>query len=98
MEAAVRRDAVDVEREMVWLREKKRRVDAERLGGAGGDRSGDMGPRRLLSRWMAVVQSVHGWWCDSPMWPQPLLWVVQQGWSGGGLCGLLTVQGLAWLI
>lgn len=72
----MRREAVEVEREMVWLREKKRRVDAERLTGApavGGDRGGDMGPRRLFSRCTAVSQSVQGWWYDSPMCPQPLL-------------------------
>lgn len=65
-EERVRREAVEVEREIVWLREKKRRVDAERLTGAGvgaaGDRGGDMGPRRSFRRCSAVSQSVQGWW------------------------------------
>ena len=73
----MRREAVDAEREIVWLSEKKRRVDSERLTGAAlgtaGDRGGDMGPRKSFSRWTAVSQRVQGWWCDSPMWPQPLL-------------------------
>lgn len=75
-EEMVRREAVEAEREMVWLREKKRRVDAERLTGAAvvsGDKGGDMGPRRSFSRCRAMSQSVHGWWCDSPIWPHPLL-------------------------
>jgi hypothetical protein len=64
-EETVRRDADEAEREIVWLREKKRRVDAERFTGAevgaGGERGGDMGPRSVLSRWRAVSQSVQGW-------------------------------------
>lgn len=74
----MRREAVDAEREMVWLREKKRRVEAERFTGAvegtAGESGGDMGPRRELRRFMAASQRVQGWWWDSPMWPQPLLW------------------------
>lgn len=61
----VRREAVDAEREIDWLSEKKRRVEAVRLGGAwvarGGERGGDMGPRRLLSRCSACSQRVQGW-------------------------------------
>lgn len=76
-EEIVRREAVEAEREMVWLREKKRRVEAERFTGAGfgaaGESGGDMGPLRSLRRWMAASQRVQGWWWDSPMWPQPLL-------------------------
>lgn len=77
---ALRCEAVDAEREMVWLREKKRRVEAERFTGAGlgaaGERGGDMGPRRPFRRWMAASQRVQGWLWDSPMWPQPLLEVL----------------------
>lgn len=79
-EMVLRCEAVDAEREMVWLREKKRRVEAERFTGAGlgtaGERGGDMGPRRPFRRWMAASQRVQGWWWDSPMWPQPLLEVL----------------------
>lgn len=79
----MRREAVDAEREMVWLREKKRRVEPERFTGAGlgaaGERGGDIGPRRSLRRWMAASQRVQGWWWDSPMWPQPLLFNSQYG-------------------
>ena len=79
-EMALRCEAVDAEREMVWLREKKRRVEAERFTGAGlgaaGERGGDMGPRRPFRRWMAASQRVQGWLWDSPMWPQPLLEVL----------------------
>lgn len=63
-EEIVRREAVDAEREMVWLSEKKRRVEAERFTGAGsgttGERGGDMGPRRSFRRWMAASQRVQG--------------------------------------
>lgn len=73
----MRREAAEAEREIVWLREKKRRVDAERFTGAGsgaaGESGGDMGPRRLFKRCSALSQRVQGWWWDSPMWPQPLL-------------------------
>lgn len=79
-EAMVRREAVEAEREMVWLREKKRRVEAERFTGAAlgmdGESGGESGPRSEFRRWMAVVQSVQGCWWDSPMWPQPLLAIV----------------------
>jgi len=68
-EETVRRDAVEAEREMVWLREKKRRVDPERFTGAGlgaaGERGGDMGPRRSFKRLSAALQRVQGWWWDS---------------------------------
>jgi hypothetical protein len=51
----VRRDAFVSVRESVPLREKKRRVDDVRFGGAksegGGERGGDIGPRRELRRW-----------------------------------------------
>jgi hypothetical protein len=77
-----RRDVVVVlveERDRVPLREKKRRVDAERLGGTkvfvGGDSVGEFGPRRTLRRWSAVAHSVHGCVCDSAKCPQPLCWV-----------------------
>lgn len=55
---------MEAEREIVWLSEKKRRVDAERFTGAGlaaGDKGGDMGPRRSLSRSRAASQRVQGW-------------------------------------
>lgn len=65
-EETVRREAVEAERDIVWLREKKRRVEPERFTGAGlgaaGERGGDMGPRRSFRRWMAVSQRVQGWW------------------------------------
>ncbi len=76
----MRREAADAEREMVWLSEKKRRVDAVRFTGAGfgaaGERGGDIGPRRSFNRWNAASQRVQGCWCDSPIWPQPLLELV----------------------
>jgi hypothetical protein len=82
-EEIVRREAVDAEREICWLREKKRRVEPERFTGAGlgtaGERGGDMGLRRSLRRWIAASQRVQGWWWDSPMWPQPLLYDGQNG-------------------
>ena len=60
----MRREAVDAEREICWLREKNRRVEPERFTGAGlgaaGERGGDMGPRRSFSRWMAASQRVQG--------------------------------------
>lgn len=63
-------EAVVLERESCPLSEKNRRVDEVRLantGFAGGDSGGEPGPRRLLSRWMALSHSVHGWSCDSPI-------------------------------
>lgn len=63
-EETVRREAVDADREIVWLSEKKRLVDAVRLTGAGmgagGDKGGDRGPRKSFSRWSAASQRVHG--------------------------------------
>ena len=58
----VRRGMVDPaveERDNVPLREKNRRVDAERLGGGtkpefGEDSGGELGPRSLFSRLRAV--------------------------------------------
>jgi hypothetical protein len=70
----VRRDADVLERESE--REKKRRVDDERLGGGGlitwGESGGVMGPRSSLSRFTAPSHSVHGWVCEGATWPQPL--------------------------
>ena len=62
-------DALVLERDSCPLSEKKRRVDEARLGAgvAGGESGGEPGPRRLLSRWMALSHSVHGWSCDSPI-------------------------------
>lgn len=93
----VRREAVEAEREMVWLREKKRRVDAERFTGVGlgmnGERGGERGPRSSLSRCTALSQSVQGWWCDSPMWPQPLLrWVLVDSPEDSGDCHTMYGQ------
>jgi hypothetical protein len=69
-------DAVVLERDSVVLSEKKRLVEAERFGGtnvvAGGDKGGELGPRRSFRRCSAVSHSVHGCVCDSPIWPQPL--------------------------
>ena len=63
-------------RDSVPLREKKRRVEELRLSGtekfAAGERGGELGPRKELRRRKAVSHSVHGFVCDSPMWPQPL--------------------------
>ena len=57
-------DAFVEERERVPLREKNRRVDEERFGGAkltgGDDKGGELGPRSSLSRFIAVVQRVQG--------------------------------------
>jgi hypothetical protein len=70
-------DALVFERESWPLSEKKRRVDELRFGVVvtGGDSGGEFGPRRLLSRWMALSHSVHGRSCDSPICPHPLCWL-----------------------
>lgn len=92
-EETVRRDAVEAEREMVWLREKKRRVDPDRFTGAGlgtaGERGGDMGPRRSFRRLRAALQRVQGWWWDSAIWPQPLLDSLVKSIRGVKLCCIL---------
>jgi hypothetical protein len=79
MPEVVRREALVLLRDSVPLREKKRRVEELRFGGAekfaAGESGGEEGPRREFRRWRAESQSVQGWVWDSPMWPQPLCWV-----------------------
>jgi hypothetical protein len=85
--AALARDARDATLEFrdsdsVCDSDRKRRIDAERLGGGkklawwtGGEMGGEFGPRREYRRWMAESHSVSGCVDDSPMWPQPESWV-----------------------
>lgn len=69
-------EAMVLERDSVPLSEKNRRADGERLGGgkfaAERDNGGELGPRRAFRRARPSLQSVNGWVCDSPIWPQPL--------------------------
>ena len=55
-EIVLRCEAVDAEREIVWLREKKRRVEAERFTGAGLGTAG-----RGVGTWGLVGRLGGGW-------------------------------------
>lgn len=67
-------------RDSVWLRDRKRRLEAERLGGAkgageAGVRGGELGPRRAWRRERAASQRVRGAVVEGPRCPQPECWV-----------------------
>lgn len=76
------REAMLDVRDSVCDSDRKRRLDAERLGGGkklvcwvGEEIGGELGPRREYRRWMASSQRVRGCVEDSPMCPQPECWV-----------------------
>lgn len=43
-----------------------------KLEDTGGDSGGDIGPLSCMRRCSAAGQSVYGWICASPIWPQPV--------------------------